>query len=285
VRSAGKSVTTLLVGRAIEETRSFSAETPVISLLPQYRSLMVGSPSKDRITVADVMSMSAGFACDDNDDVSPGNEDTMVSQTQQPDWYAYTLALPILFSPGSRARYCTAEINLLGALISKETGMWLPDYFYDRFALPMQFGEYAMWLMPAPVEDAYMGGGDYFLPRDFLKFGQLFLNHGVWNGTQIINDAWLQESAEKHSYVEDGGGDYGFGWHLSTYNVRGRQLQAISAGGNGGQLLYIFPELDTTIFIAAGNYGQFPVWHRFETELVPRLLASVSQEDETNVQR
>ena len=66
------------------------------------------------------------------------------------------------YDPGSRAVYCSAGINLLGAIVSRATGLPFDRYFYDRFALPMQFQQYAMWLMPPPTNAAYMGGGDYF---------------------------------------------------------------------------------------------------------------------------
>lgn len=276
VRSAGKSVTTLLVGRAIEDGASLSASTAVSSILPQYRPFTNDDARKEAITVGNLMAMSAGYACDDNDESSPGNEDRMQSQSAEPDWYRYTLDLPMLFAPGTRALYCSAEINLLGAVVARETRQHLTDYFDARFARPMQFRSYGMWLMPPPVSEAYMAGGDRFLPRDFLKFGQLFLDRGRWNGQRIIDPAWLATISAKHSFVEDGGGDYGYGWHLSNYSYRGRTLRAINAGGNGGQLLYVFPDLDLTVMITAANYGQFPVWNRFETLLIPQVLQAVS---------
>jgi CubicO group peptidase (beta-lactamase class C family) len=275
VRSAGKSVATLMVGKAIERGAAFTPASLVSSILSKDAPFGNYSLTKDRITVADLMSMSAGYACDDNDDASPGNEDTMQSQTTQSDWYRYTLDLPMLFTPGQRALYCSAEINLLGAVIEEKTGAWLPDFFYENFAQPMQFGDYGMWLMPPPAYTAYMAGGDEFRPRDFLKFGELFLDRGRWHGKQIVDPAWLASVAKKQSFVENGGGDYGWGWHLATYHAGGRAIAAINAGGNGGQLLYVFPSLDMTVMIAAGNYGDYRVWSRFQ-ELPTAILSALN---------
>src|SRR5579871_2767382 len=127
VRSAGKSVTTLLVGRAIADTGRFTPQTPVLAFLPQYAPFANDDPRKRRMTVENLMTMSSGLACDDNDDASPGNEDTMQSQSTQPDWYKYTLDLPMQYDPGSRAVYCSAGINLLGAIVSRATGVPLDE--------------------------------------------------------------------------------------------------------------------------------------------------------------
>ena len=115
VRSAGKSVTTLIVGRAITETGTFSAGSRVLPLIPQYRNLLNGDARKGRMTVANLMTMASGLAYDDNDDGSPGNEDTIQSRPSGTDWYRYTLDLPMTSKPGTRALYCSAGINLLGA--------------------------------------------------------------------------------------------------------------------------------------------------------------------------
>jgi len=80
-------VTTLIVGRAIAETGTFSAASRVLPLLPQYRNVRNDDARKGRMTVANLMTMASGLACDDNDDASPGNEDTMQSRPSGTDWY------------------------------------------------------------------------------------------------------------------------------------------------------------------------------------------------------
>ncbi|MBV8164008.1 MAG: hypothetical protein JOZ91_07045 [Candidatus Eremiobacteraeota bacterium] len=45
-------------------------------------------------------------------------------------------------------------------------------------------------------------------------------------------------------------------------------------GGNGGQLLFVFPQLDMTVMITAANYGQYPVWQKFVNELVPDYIVA-----------
>ena len=272
VRSAGKSVTTLMIGRAIEDGDAVSAQTHVYAFLRRYAPFANFDARKAAITVGDLMAMQSGYACDDNDEHSPGNEDAMQTQSAQPDWYKYTLDLPMAGVPGTRAVYCSAGINLLGAIVAGATHRRLTDYFEERFARPMQFGRYAMWLMPPPANQAYMAGGDYFRPRDFLKFGELFLEHGRWNGRHIIDARWLKSIAVRRGTIEGGGGEYGYGWHLNTYEIGGKKIAAINAGGNGGQLLFVFPQLDMTVMITAANYNQYRVWRGFVQNLVPQVV-------------
>jgi CubicO group peptidase (beta-lactamase class C family) len=275
VRSAGKSITALLVGRAIEDGAAIAPRTPVYPLFPEYAPVANPDPRKAAITVEHLLTMSAGYACDDNGDDWAG-EDAMQSQTAQPDWYKWTLDLPMAFAPGTKAYYCSPEINLLGAIVQKTTRAWLPDYFAARFAVPMQFGRYAMWLTEPPTDTAYMAGGDYFRPRDFLKFGQLFLDHGRWNGTPVIDPAWLDACATPRTAIEGEIGRYGYAWHVFDFAAGGRTYHAINAGGNGGQLLTVVPELDLAIMITAGNYGQYPVWSQFIERTIPALAAAAS---------
>lgn len=271
VRSAGKSVTTLMVGEAMEG-RAFSSSTPVLSLLPQYRPVARDDARKQRMTVADLMTMASGLACNDNDDSSPGNEDTMQSQPAGTDWYRYTLALPMVAEPGTRAVYCSAGINLLGAIVQTATQVPLDVDFRNWFAAPMGFGTYSMWLMPPPTNAAYMAGGDRFRPRDFLKFGQLILDRGRWNGRQIVDANWIAQSIVPRTAPEGEGDRYGYGWHISDAVVDGRSYHVINAGGNGGQLLIVIPALDVSVMLTAGNYNQFPVWRQFLPEVVNAVV-------------
>jgi CubicO group peptidase (beta-lactamase class C family) len=274
VRSAGKSVTTLMTGRAIADTNAFSPSSRVLSVLRRYLPVRNDDARKERMTVADLMTMSSGLACDDNDDASPGNEDSMQNQPAGTDWYRYTLDLPMAYDPGTHAVYCTAGINLLGAVIETATGTPLDRYFYDRFAMPMQFGTYAIWLMPPPADAAYMGGGDFMRPRDFLKFAELVLDAGRWHDRQIVDAAWIAQSIEPRSAPEGEGDRYGYGWHLSRVDVDGRTYDVVNAGGNGGQLAIAVPQLGVAIMVTAGNYGQYPVWRTFLPEIVTAVVRS-----------
>src|ERR1700682_4983047 len=93
---------------------------------------------------------------------------------------------------GEHAIYCSADLNLVGGAVARATGKWLPEFFDENFARPVEFGPYHLNLMP--TGEAYMGGGAYLRPRDELKLGQLYLNGGTWNGRRVVSKAWVEES-------------------------------------------------------------------------------------------
>ncbi len=100
MRSAGKTFAPVLVGLAKEHGAKLTPQTPVYPLFTQYSSFANWDDRKQKITLRDVMTMTAGNACDDNNDDSPGNEDRMQSDEKQRDWYKYSLDLPMLKDPG-----------------------------------------------------------------------------------------------------------------------------------------------------------------------------------------
>jgi CubicO group peptidase (beta-lactamase class C family) len=279
MRSASKSITSVLAGIAIDRGATFSMNSPVASLLG-YPSLANPDPRKARITVGDVLSMQSGLACDDNDEASPGNEDRMYAQTQQLDYYKFALDLPMSAQPGTgNAVYCTSGINLIGGVIRKATGMALVDFFETAFAKPLDITAYHLNL--SPNGDAYMGGGAYLRPRDALKLGQLYLSRGTWNGRRVVSARWVQLSTQRHSvfaatnYAPSHG--YGYGWHLFTARVGNRSYAEYMAQGNGGQLIVVIPDLDMTVEFTAGNYNNFPTWRKFYEELIPRYIIPAAE--------
>jgi CubicO group peptidase (beta-lactamase class C family) len=274
-RSSGKTLTGTLVGIALDHGAKFSLDTPVLSLLPEYHDLANPDPRKQKITVQDLLTMDSGFACDDNDDDSPGNEDTMQGQSKQPDWYKYILDVPMMDEPGDKkAVYCTAGINLLGAVLRDSTHRQLMDLFQQYYAEPMQIRDYHMNL--APNGDAYMGGGIYLKPRDMLKLGQMYLDGGVWDGTRVLSKDWVTAATTQHSYFPASdyvpGHNYGYTWHLFETKVGDKTYKEYMAQGNGGQLVMVVPDLDLAVLITAGNYGNFPTWRKFFEELMPQYL-------------
>ena len=274
-RSAGKSLAGTLVGIALDHGAKFGLDTPVYSLFPEYKGFANPDPRKQKVKVRDLLSMNSGLACDDNDDHSPGNEDTMQSQDAQPDWYKYTLDLPMAHEPGNgSAVYCTAGVNLLGGVLRHATGTSVLDFFERYYAAPLDIHSYHMNL--SPLGDGYLGGGIYMRPRDMLKLGQLYLDGGRWNGRQVVSEAWTRAATERHTYFPASdnapGHGYGYTWHLFQVTVGGHAYSEYMAQGNGGQLVMVVPELDLAVLITAGNYGNFPTWRKFFEDLMPQFI-------------
>jgi CubicO group peptidase (beta-lactamase class C family) len=149
-------------------------------------------PRKKAMTVENLLMMASGYYCDDRDSAAPGNEDTMQEQTADPDWYHYTLNVPMNANPGEQPVYCSADPNLLGDVLMHVTGRSLPELFQERIADPLQIKHYYLNLSPNGVP--YMGGGIYWLPRDFMKLGQVMLNGGTWNGHRIVSSEWAHRA-------------------------------------------------------------------------------------------
>ncbi len=268
MRSASKSLISPIIGIALDRRARFTLNTPACSLFTSYASFANNDPRKERITVEHLLTMASGLDCDDNDDDSPGNEDTMQNQRAQLDWYKYALDLPMAHEPGEQGAYCSAGINLLGGIIANATGTWLPEFVHEYIAGPLNFGRYHLNL--TPLKDVYLGGGAYMRPRDFMKLGELFLRGGKWNGKQIVSKQWTEASWQPHSTLENH--NYGYGWHLGEYSVAGRTYRRVEAGGNGGQFVIVVPDLDLVVMFTAANYGDYRTWSKYRDELVPQYI-------------
>ena len=266
-RSAGKTFAGVLLGIALGQGAKLSLESPVLQLFPEYKDIANIDARKRALRVRDLVTMTSGLSCDDDDDASPGNEDEMQRQSRQPDWYKYTLDLPMARDPGgSHAVYCSAGINLLGGVIRNATGTSLAEFFDLHYARPLDLGVYHLNLMPGG--EAYMAGGIAMRPRDQLKLGQLYLDGGVWRGRRIVSESWVKASWQAHS-VFGPGHSYGYAWHIIDLKSGGRDYRLYEAGGNGGQFIIAIPELDLVVGFTAGNYGDFGTWYKFMTDLVP----------------
>lgn len=270
LRSASKTLTSVMLGVAMRAGDAISPETPVYSMFPGTEPLVAKDPDRSRMTVGNLLTHSSGLACDDNDDASLGNEDRMQSQSAQPDWYRYALDLPLSHEPGTVYAYCSAGINLAAGMIARAAKLWLPEFFDRTIAQPLQIDHYSVNLTPAG--DMYGGGGVYMRPRDFLKFGQLYVDGGVWNGKRIVEKSWVTRSTA-HQITNPNGSD-GFAWHRFVLKAGGREYQEYEASGNGGQYMMVIPDLDVVVVITAANYNEYGIWRKFREEMVPRYVLS-----------
>ncbi len=128
-----------------------------------------------------------------------------------------------------------------------------------------------------PNGEAYAGEGLYVRSRDQLKLGQLYLSKGVWNDKRVLSEDWIRRSTIRHGNMRprmdiDVDHGYGYGWHFRDYKANGHVLHYYWAGGNGGQLIIVVPELDMVVGFTGGDYTEFRKHLRWEIELMPRYI-------------
>ncbi|MFI5371252.1 MAG: serine hydrolase domain-containing protein [Candidatus Eisenbacteria bacterium] len=271
MRSASKTFASVLVGTAMREGLPIAPESTVFSMMAGRGRFANDDPRKARITVGHLLTHTSGLACDDNDDDSPGNEDTMQRQTGA-GWWTYVLDLPMAFEPGTHYAYCSGGMNLVGGALEVATRRWIPEYFDSTVARPLGFATYHYNLMPDG--EGYLGGGVQLRPRDLLKLGRVYLDGGVWHGRRIVDSTWVRRSTR----LQTGGtlGTDGYAWHLNVLKCGDREYREFEANGNGGQMLIVLPELDMSVVFTAGDYQAASVWTRFRSELVPqRIIAAI----------
>jgi CubicO group peptidase (beta-lactamase class C family) len=273
LRSAAKTLITLLTGAANRRGMPAGASTPVYETMEGAEAARGLDPRKRAMTVEHLLTMSSGLDCDDSDPSSPGAEDRMSEQTEQPDWYRFTLDLANVRAPGEKAVYCSINPNLAGGVLAKATGRWLPELFQELLAEPLQMRTYGLNLIP--TGEAYMGGGARLKPRDFLKLAQVMLGGGLWKGRPIVSPEWARESAAPR--YDLGTIRYGYLWWVIEYPYQGRTVRGFFAGGNGGQIALGVPELGLAVVFNGGNYGD-RAGFRAQTEFIPQyVLPAVEQ--------
>jgi CubicO group peptidase (beta-lactamase class C family) len=89
--------------------------------------------------------------------------------------------------------------------------------------------------------------------RDLAKLGQLVLNQGTWQGRRIIPAEWIAESTAPQINGE-GIFFYGYLWWLGRFLVKRREIRWIAGFGNGGQRVYVVPDLDLVVAVNSGAY-------------------------------
>jgi len=271
-RSAGKSLASTMIGLAMDRNLLTSIDQKVVDLFPEYRGQIKNlDDRKKRMRIRDLMTMATGLACDDDDNDSPGNEGTMQDQTKQPDWVKYTLDLPMVREPGSKALYCTGGVNLLGQIVSNVSRQPTYEFLHKNLFEPLEIERYVMNM--TPVSNGYLGGGIHMLPRDLAKFGQLFVNEGTWKGKRIISKKWVKMATQGHSTMNGAKHkNYGYNWWIQHYEVEGEKYKAFYASGNGGQLIFGVPKLNLVAVFNAGNYFWFGAWKHYIFDIMPNYI-------------
>jgi CubicO group peptidase (beta-lactamase class C family) len=243
LRSATKSISSVMTGIAIQKGLIHSVQDKMLSFFPEYN---ISDSQKAAITLRDLLTQQSGFACNDRDPESPGNE-LKIYPTD--DWIKYILTLPMTHTPGTTPSYCSGNTILIDRIIEKASGQSLSAFAKENLFAPLGITRFKWNFQPDKTQQDEFGQL-YLRPRDMAKIGLLLLNKGNWKGKQLIPEIFVAESFAKQSVMEDI--DYGYTWWLEKLN----DIPGIAAKGNGGQRIFIWPSLNMIAVITAGNYNQ-----------------------------
>lgn len=261
IRSASKTFTGLMFGKAIADGY-FTSEQDLV--LPLFKRITVQNPSpeKSNMTFFDLLSMTNPLECDDMNELSAGNEERMYLTK---DWARFFLNLPTRANPpwekpmdqqpfGRDFSYCTAGISLTAAAIEIASQQRLSDYTQQALFAPLGI-THTEWLYNA-MGVTQGGGGVKIRPRDLLKIGQLILHKGQWTGKHLLPAEWIAKSLQSYSEsMPELHASYGLTWWRFPFTVNGQPVDSFAAAGNGGNYLFVVPELNATVVITATAYN------------------------------
>lgn len=278
MRSASKSIASTLVGLAVDRKLISSVDDKVLDFL-NYESHDNWSDLKAEITLRHLMTMSSGLDANDSDPNSVASENAYQRQRGQPDWIKFALDAPMIAVPGERVIYGSANPMILAPVLESALGESVEWFADDALFGPLGIDNYRIFMRPDGA-GVYLGGGMYLRPRDMLKVGQMYLDGGMWQGKQILSKDWVDESFERYGRLEPidrNGNQYGYLWWHETYEVDDRVIASVEARGNGGQYIFVVPELDVVAVITAGNFrGGLEMTRQsqrmFATYLLPALI-------------
>jgi CubicO group peptidase (beta-lactamase class C family) len=275
VASVTKSFTSLWVGLAIEHGYLESVDEKILHFFPEYLPLQAPDEQVENITIEDLLTMRAGWECDDWNPASR----TFYQKDfplDRPDLVETVLYFPMETLPGSTFSYCTSGTYVLNALLTKATGMELSSFAKQYLWEPL--GIQSVTWAPFWGGWAEIGGVSLMRPRDMAKIGLLVLQNGNWNGEQILSEDWIRLSTQEHVSLDPDqpswGKGYGYLWRLGRVRVIGSSVESVYAMGGWQQVITIFPSLNMVVVINGGDHedyeGQpFQIMERF---ILPAVL-------------
>jgi CubicO group peptidase (beta-lactamase class C family) len=241
--SMSKSFTSTAVGFAVAEGK-MSVEDKVVSFFPDDLPATV-SENLAAMRVRDLLTMSTGNE----------KEPTQVVVKSE-NWVRTFLAQNFAHTPGTQFMYNSAATYMCSAIVQKVTGQNILDYLTPRLFEPL--GIAGMRWENCPRGIATGGWGLSIQTEGLAKFGQLFLQKGMWQGKQLIPAAWVEEATRKH--IQQPGGDkpdrpkaqndwlQGYG-----YQIWRCQGTAFRGDGAFGQFTIVLPEQDAVIVMTSEN--------------------------------
>jgi CubicO group peptidase (beta-lactamase class C family) len=255
LRSASKSVTSALLGIALEKDFEKALVRPIGSFFPRLKL----RPELNAVTLHHVLTMTAGLEWNEMTVpyTDPKNDEVQMYTVKDP--VELVLSRPLRDKPGTRWYYNGGLTQVLAGVVTQISGKPFGVFAKEVLFSPLGVTQYE-WVGP-PIWDASMpaaASGLRMRGRDLARFGSVFLHHGEWQGRQIVPSTWVELSTRRQ--VQNigewhGSADWGYGYQWWVGRPAG--YEAAVARGNGNQRVFVAPKERVAVTIFAGEYNKF----------------------------
>jgi len=249
INSCTKSITSALIGIAVDEGYIESVNEKMIDYFPDYEIENL-TEDKQNITVENLLTMSAGFEWYEMEYPYGDDRNSFYQWVRSDDRIQFVLDLPLTTIPGKEFNYNTGISHILSAIIQRTTGTRTDLFANEHLFEPLGIINYNWFIDLNGI--ATGGHGLRLYPRDMAKIGYLYLKHGEWDGEQIISENWIDESSTAHiqrKYIPEF--HYGYHWWVKPDSY-------YTAVGAYGQWIYVIPDYDLVIVFTNNlNEGEY----------------------------
>lgn len=252
--SLSKSFTSTAIGLAVAEGR-LSIDDLVLAFFPDDAPAEV-SANLAAIRVHDLLAMATGHA--ENIDMAGALGGT---------WVRAALAAPVVFAPGTHFFYNNAATYLLSAIIQKLVGTTLLDYLQPRLFAPLGIANPTWEQSPQGINTGAWGLS--ITTEDIACFGQLYVQRGMWHGTQLVPEAWVAQATRfqvSNAHPKDSDWQQGYGYQFWRC-----QHNAYRGDGAFGQYCIVMPDQDAVLAITSGISGMQGVLDLVWEHLLPAM--------------
>lgn len=265
--SLSKSFTSTAIGIAAME-KLITLDDAVISFFPEDVPDEI-SDHLSKMSIRHLLMMGTGHVVDTMDSLrgrSDGN------------WVKAFFSVPVEKEPGTHFLYNTGATYMLSAILQRVTGLTLLEYLEPRLLAPLGIQNATWESCPRGINTG--GYGLSITTEDIAKFGQLYLQKGIWNQQRLLSEDWIQEATAKQISNGEGNDDWSMGYGYQFWRC---QHGAYRADGAFGQLSVVLPEQDAVIAVTAATDSIQDILNAVWEHLLPAMKDTPLESDSASV--
>jgi CubicO group peptidase (beta-lactamase class C family) len=244
--SVAKSITSILVGMAINDGAISSVNDLIVKYIPELK----GS-GYHGVTIRQALMMRSGCNWDeryDFDKATPMSElhhGAIVENRFR--FTSPAKSLKSIQPPGTHFNYSTVESGVLGWVVERAAGKPIEDYMAERWWKRAGMQSYAFWIADGKpgVGRVVNGMGFNAVLRDYARIGLMMLHHGEANNQRLLPGAWVSESTIPEKSNEPITPGFSLGYQYQWWTLT--DSDAYIAIGLQGQYIYVDPATNTVV--------------------------------------